>query len=472
MMRSKLRYLFLSLSLVWATFCYVQLHPEASPAHLRALGWLGVVQLAVSLRSWQRLTGSWFVPYTVFLGAAYVFTFGQSILDLFGAVTPGRDLREVFDPDSIYAAQYVTLLFLGFFHIGALSGLRPTRHPLPAAARSPFEEQCRDNQLRGLRAVGWIFVAVSSIPFLLECARTYVVVSQLGYGGLYEVESRIGLDNLVAILAQYFVPGLLCLLVGSGGRGRIAIVGLLSLYVLFLMYVGARSGGVVLAVVLLVYYHNCVRRFRIGQFAVLSLCGYLFVGALGVIAHTRDDADADFMASYLGRKEENPFLEAVSEMGGSMYPLCATMRLVPQRFDYRYGTTYLYSLGSVVPNLGFWDLHPAMRHGDLGGWLRRTLDLGYGPGYSLVAEAYINFGYGGFLFMLFFGFVLSRLFDLSPLRRANPLYVLLSLLLCFLILKTVRNSFLATVRSMVYYLLPIYLFVVYRFGGKPIRPLP
>ena len=49
---------------------------------------------------------------------------------------------------------------------------------------------------------------------------------------------------------------------------------------------------------------------------------------------------------------------------------------------------------------------------------------------------------------------------------------LLSLLLCFLILKTVRNSFLATVRSLFYYLLPIYLIVVYRFGGKPIRPLP
>lgn len=178
------------------------------------------------------------------------------------------------------------------------------------------------------------------------------------------------------------------------------------------------------------------------------------------------------MDAYLDRKSENPFLEAVSEMGGSMFPLAETMRLVPRRSDYRLGTTYLYSLTSVIPNVGFWDLHPAMRYGDLGGWLQRTLDLGYGPGYSIVAEAYINFGRAGFLFMFCFGFVLARLFHIDAVRLGNPLLVLLSLLLCFLILKTVRNSFLATVRSLFYYLLPIYLIVVYRFGGKPIRPLP
>lgn len=471
-MNLKTRYLLLALLIAGVTFCYVQFNPVAEPVHLRVLGGIGLLQLAVSLRGWKRLTGSVFVPYTVFLGAAYVFTFGQSLLDVFGAVTPGRDLRETLSIGSIYAAQYVTLQFLAFFHMGALASVRRVGRPVGPLLLTQAQERALGNQIRGLRAVGWLFVAISFVPFAVECVRMYVVVSVLGYGGLYEGEIHIGLSNIVQILSQYFIPGLLCLLVASRNRGRRVIIALLSLYVLFLMYIGARSGGVVLAVVLLVYYHTCVRPFRFRQFALLAIGGYFFVAALGVIAHTRDEANADFMDAYLDRKSENPFLEAVSEMGGSMFPLAETMRLVPRRSDYRLGTTYLYSLTSVIPNVGFWDLHPAMRYGDLGGWLQRTLDLGYGPGYSIVAEAYINFGRAGFLFMFCFGFVLARLFHIDAVRLGNPLLVLLSLLLCFLILKTVRNSFLATVRSLFYYLLPIYLIVVYRFGGKPIRPLP
>ena len=63
-------YLLLALLIAGVTFCYVQFNPVAEPVHLRVLGGIGLLQLAVSLRGWKRLTGSVFVPYTVFLGAA------------------------------------------------------------------------------------------------------------------------------------------------------------------------------------------------------------------------------------------------------------------------------------------------------------------------------------------------------------------------------------------------------------------
>lgn len=126
-MNFKTRYLLLALLIAGVTFCYVQFNPVAEPVHLRVLGGIGLLQLAVSLRGWKRLTGSVFVPYTVFLGAAYVFTFGQSLLDVFGAVTPGRDLRETLSIGSIYAAQYVTLQFLAFFHMGGAGQCPPGR---------------------------------------------------------------------------------------------------------------------------------------------------------------------------------------------------------------------------------------------------------------------------------------------------------------------------------------------------------
>lgn len=49
----------------------------------------------------------------------------------------------------------------------------------------------------------------------------------------------------------------------------------------------------------------------------------------------------------------NAFYSAISEMGGSMYPMITTMEIVPEREEFRYGSSYLYSATSIIPNLGF-----------------------------------------------------------------------------------------------------------------------
>lgn len=49
-MNLKTRYLLLALLIAGVTFCYVQFNPVAEPVHLRVLGGIGLLQLAVSLR--------------------------------------------------------------------------------------------------------------------------------------------------------------------------------------------------------------------------------------------------------------------------------------------------------------------------------------------------------------------------------------------------------------------------------------
>lgn len=149
-----------------------------------------------------------------------------------------------------------------------------------------------------------------------------------------------------------------------------------------------------------------------------------------------------------------------------MYPMITTMEIVPEREEFRYGSSYLYSATSIIPNLGFWDLHPAMKYGNLNDWLQNAMSLNYGPGYSIVAEAYINFGNLGFLMMMFLGYVFGLVFNINIRDKRNPLLIVLAFVFCFLIIKTVRNSFLATVRSIFYYIIPIYLIVVHMYNGR------
>ena len=436
---------------------------------MQVLGVVGIVQFAYSIFSWKKVTGSALNPYMVFLFSAYVFTFGQSFLNVFGKVTDDRALTEMFLPSSIMPAQYLTLIFLNFFHIGGLLSCK--KHNQQNAANSQitlFDEQNRCNQVKGIRKAGRLFIIVSIIPYIVERVTIFYIVLVSGYGGIYEQQAKVGIFNIISILSQYFIPGVLCLLlVETSRRKKWFYIAILLAEIGFWLYTGGRSNGVIIASVLLLYYHICVKPIRLKQAIIIGIAGFFFVSTLGIISETRSASKSDMSAIVSDNMgSSNAFYSALSEMGGSMYPMITTMTLVPDRYDYKYGSSYFYSLTSVIPNLGFWDLHPAMKYGNMNDWLQDAMDLNYGPGFSIVAEAYINFGSLGFLMMLVLGYCFGLIFNINIRDKYNPLLLVLSFVFCFLIIKTVRNSFLATVRSVFYYILPIYLIVVYMYKGR------
>ena len=64
---------------------------------------------------------------------------------------------------------------------------------------------------------------------------------------------------------------------------------------------------------------------------------------------------------------------------------------IPEQYPFRYGSSYMYSLTTIIPNLGFWDLHPAAVHSNLSDWLQGIMNYHSGPGFSPVAEAFGKF---------------------------------------------------------------------------------
>ena len=84
----------------------------------------------------------------------------------------------------------------------------------------------------------------------------------------------------------------------------------------------------------------------------------------------------------------------------------------------------------------------------------------------LLNDEDINFGEWGFLMMMLLGYVFASIFNADI---KNPLLLVLALLFCYLVIKTVRNSFLATIRSLFYYILPIYITVVWYKRGKILK---
>ena len=449
--------------ILYIIICYIyyDTNSNVTSEGLKIMGLFGWGQIALSLFSWRIMTGKVFVPYAIFLVAAYLFCFGQSFLGVFDLIAENRSLFRSFSESDIYIAQIYTLMCLAAFHIGALLAYKNSNY-------FAVEQNREGGEYIVINKLGKFLVSISFIPFIIVNIINLVIVSIYGYGGIYEeTDDIIPFGTAIGLIADYFVPGLLCILLTSepGSKSQKRIFVIFALIILGIMYCGGRSQGVVLVAVSILYYQNYVKPISKKGWMTLCLGGIMFMYVLTAVAHLRGGSRDNYfqdIVEYQSDDDVNPAIELVSEMGSSMFPLAKTMEIVPDKEDYRYGSSYIYALTSIIPNLGFWDKHPAAVHAKLGQWLRATANMSYGPGFSLVAEAYINFGAFGFVAMLIMGFYFCKILNIDDTRGHHILTFLLAIIFTYMSLKMVRNSFILTVRVLLYYMLPIYYYVTYK----------
>lgn len=466
MKNKKILYVFLHVLLMLVVYFYYINNPQSNSDTIKMMGVFGWIQFALHIISWKQVTGKLFVPYMIFLAVAYGFCFGQSFLEVFGLVAENRSLLLRLSETDIYQAQQCTLIFLSSFHIGALLSYKKSKQ------YTGFRDSTYEIEYKTIKKLGQILVVISVVPFIVENAINLIIVTIYGYRGLYENRDVIPYMSIVSFLADYFIPGLLCLLLTSKPKSLTQrnIFIIFAITVFILLFCGGRSQAVVLIAVSLLYYQNHVSAITKKGWILILVFGIFLASLLSVIQHVRGGSRENYIQTIANYESDtNPVFETISEMGGSMFPLARTMDLVPSTENYRYGTTYIYAFSSIIPNLGFWSIHPAAVHANLGNWLMDKDNLGYGPGYSIVAEAYINGGMLGFLFMLIMGFYFCKLLNIDDKGKYKILTFLIAICFSYMSLKMVRNSFIGTVRVAVFYLLPIYWYVSYKVDKYRLR---
>lgn len=422
---------------------------------LEMMGWLGLVQLIFCVMNWIKLGNQFVSPYVIFLLSLYIFSYGQSFLWAFGLESErsligfyGITISEIFD------AQILTLIMLAFFHIGA-------SYYVYNSNVNEFELQESIDYSAKLKQIGWFLFIVSVVPYLTETINNMLLSMQQGYSALYEGEVKVGLNNMSGFIADYFIPSVICLFIAYKDNKTIRniFIGILLLNIVAILLTGGRTNAVILLAILTVLYNHFIKSFTKKWFFGGFLGVFLLLQVLTFVAAVRGESQRSASLKEISI-DNNAAIDAIAEMGGTMFCLIKTMNLVPEVEPYRYGKSYAYSFSTLIPNLGFWTIHPAKKESNLSDWLTDELGLGYGTGFSMCAEAYINFGYLGFIAFFFWGWFIASIFgkiEISAKTKNDALMAFL-LILFWYFLKLPRNNFINLVRPVFFVAGPIYLY--------------
>lgn len=406
-------YVWLSVAnLVLAGWCFGLRHCDPETA-LRGMYVAFLIWEALTLWSWQRLTGRLFDVYSLTATALWLFNGGGLAVGLILEDDPWivvhalrlPVLRDFHDATVLVAFQ-LTLYCLTALHLCAMLVVpptpRPAEHRTRPAQRDPY-----------LAWAGGALIAVSLGPAALMVRDLLVRVAEGGYMAIYQGAEGGG-DPWYFQLASGLVPGAF-FLAGSdldNRRRRWAAWGLVSGFSLAILVLGTRATFYQCMIALLWLQHQGVRRIRKVVWIGLMATGAILSSVVFLSRESAGKAAMNLDAVRLAGAEAlrnvgEPFIE----MGSSIMTVTYTLELVPRERDYCRGESYAHALLAGLPQ-AITGEYIANRDTEESWLIQRvsaqTARISGGLGFSLIAEAYLNVGMFAPLVLGAAGAVLAR----------------------------------------------------------------
>lgn len=295
-----------------------------------------------------------------------------------------------------------------------------------ASWRQPGPERGTIGEKRTAPTFANRILLISGLALMLASGLMYIFgfwtlfgshFSSVAYSDMYEAVMEVDSRWYGAGLLLFPV-GIYTAAAGATRRQLLALFPCIGLWAAWQLFLGFRSKALLILMVAL--YIAVKKGFRVPK-RTLAICAVLILYMMPIISVARSEAVGRRFSEETWR-EANPF-GGLAEMGQAIWPVAETYRLIGPS-ELRLGRTYLASLYRVIPSVGVGYL-PGKRFREASldnspgywfvlvttpGLLRENL----GRGFSVVAEAYMNFGVWGVVLMFFaLGYALVRIEALS-----------------------------------------------------------
>ena len=431
---------------------------------IKIFSWFGVFSFIFTIFSWYFLRKEFLCPYIFFLAIGYMFMYGQCFLWAFDIPFQYKNLLLRNVHSDIFIAQAFSILCLLIFHLGALLASRKPLNPNALPAKLTDTDKTEDI-IKSLKIAGIVLFFISVVPFFADLISTISVSMRVGYKNLFYIQDS-ALDNFYDIVKSFFVPSCFFIFIGYNKNKIIRILFFSLMVILFLVtfyYIGGRSASMLLIMISLFLWHYFVSPLKGAKIAVLAVIILTVLALASIVAAVRNVQDktfSDFITAF-NELDDNPVIRVLGECGWSLTVSLEMIKRTSVQFPFRFGSSYLYSLTTIIPNLGLWPIHPATVNANLSNWLNGILQLGYGPGFSPAGEAYLNFGWFGLIMLFFEGMLAGSYFSLVDkiYIKINPAVIaFVTVTLYFITFPFNRSSLVVPVRAIFFTILPLYIF--------------
>lgn len=424
------------------------------------INFITIAMLIWNIYSWTIIEGEFFCAYNIYTIVSFCFLSGRNILANIKTLNFNENLFWNFTDNEVIAAQFFTLACLGVFHICSILAIQRKYKSNKINSNREL-----DITRKSIYYTGWILLLISIIPVIIDTLYILYITNRYGYLGIYENKID-GILQQILTLKNYFIPSIILLCsyyYKINIKKTKCFVFISILYAIILMTSGGRGKEVNILIVAIIMYHIFVTPVKGYKILVLSIVGYIGVSLLSIIQIIRiDGVDYSKMLHILINGNENYFIKTIYEMGFSIYPILNIMNLVPSIYDYSMGTSYLFSFTTLIPTIFTNGINYAEEYSTLSIWLQEALNMSWGPGFSLVAEAFKNFGWYGIFIFIVLGILFSKLFtkiNKNTLEN-NPISFCLGLMSFSFILMLPRQEFLSLVVNISYFVIVPYILLI------------
>lgn len=412
-----------------------------------------------------KLTGkSLLSPIVLFYISLYVFTFGQALLYAVDIDVYLWVFRES-DTSTLNEALRYSLVSYSLFHLGVTVSDS-------IKSRSNRKEQSLNQQISYLFIGKALFFLSFPVTFYFLILQA-ITSLQYGYLSLYSYESAslITVPSIYNYIAPMFQVACLMLIINYHYNNQYKMRNKYTVFLLLFatlnVLTGSRTTFLSIILTLISIYSLHFTKFSIRKsFFVVSILGILvlLVPFFSYFRIQETKSIEAIIKSIEYATKENPIVTTMNELGGSLNPQILVRTLIPSQEFFKLGKSYLSSVFLLVPNIfsSFGVVHFASNDANLSQWLMSSLNLSIGPGFSMFAETYYNFGEFGMFLGIVWGFILERLLDVRQgTKMVKTLYVPYASIMLFFTLP--RNQSVDFIRPLVFYIvIPLLLVKFFR----------
>lgn len=411
---------------------------------------INILLFLYGLLIWYKEYKTFNSPCIYFVLACFLCWYGQIIVRGFNLLPNSLIEIDLFDVNSfINTGSFLTAGFNLLFS-GIIIFYKNNKLDIDYS-----KTQIENKNLKiALTFVSLLLIILGIYGHYSELIKNIIQVIKYGYASLYDnKQPTSGLINILTNFKMFFWPGCLMLMISNKNNNKIYkfILFIACLDVVLCMLSGARSDA--LSLILTLFWLTYSEFKHLNFKKLLMYCLFVLVGIklFNVINDFRisDDKSIKLFLSLLVSTNSNAIVDFLSEFGFNIFSLHHTMLLIPSTKPYAYGYTYFASIMAVVPSL-LMGGYSFSKKAALADWLKNTLNMNYGPGFSILAESYYNFGYFGIVCMFFIGGVIGTVMKNVNNGDKRIVKVIIITILFYSNIFIARDTFLMVFRKATY----------------------